>query len=141
MSADIKGTAVVWSTGGITFTAGIAGGSMVQSLNYGTESELTELKDTTGIIAAMVFHGYQKRVSMSVIPTGASIAAAVVAKETYLPSPGTAVTIADASGAGNQVDQNWIVVTATENRTVDGVVTIDLELENAEADISASASA
>lgn len=139
MSADIKGTAVVWSTGTVAITAGIAGGGMVQSVGHGVESELAELKDDTGQIKAMIFHGFSRKLSISTIPTGASISAAVAAKETYLPAPGTAVQINSASGA-TKIDRNWYVVSATENRTVDGVVTIDLELENAEADISASAS-
>jgi hypothetical protein len=143
MAADIKGTAVVWGMGGITFTAGITAASMPQSLSYQRGSELAEIKDTHGAIKTMVFHGGMKTVSISVVPSGANIAAAVTAKESYIPLPGTKVTIADASQDNppgeNQIEQNWIVVSATEGRTVDGVVTIDLELENADTDISTSA--
>lgn len=138
MSADIKGTAVAWSTGGIVFAAGITASSMVQSMRYQRGSELTEIKDTTGQIKTMVFHGGMKTISITVIPTGASIAAAVTAKESYIPAPGTQIAITDDSAT--QIQQNWIVVNATEGRTVDGAVTIDLELENSsDADISASA--
>lgn len=142
MSATIKGTAVVWSTGNITFAAGITSASMVQSMRYGRTAEATEIKDYSGQINTVVLHGGMKTVSVTVVPTGATIAAAVTAKESYLPAPGTMVTLADESGlpGNNQIVQNWIVNSATENRTVDGVVTIDLELENsADSDISTTA--
>lgn len=144
MSATIKGTAVVWGVGGVTFTAGITSTSMVQSLTFERASELAEIKDTTGEIKTMIFHGGIKKLNVTVVPTGSSIANAVTAKEAYLPAPGTLITVADASQNApegeNLIEQNWIAVSATENRTVDGVVTIDLELENYDTDISATAS-
>jgi hypothetical protein len=40
---------------------------------------------------------------------------------------GALVTIVDAGGT--LVDGNWCCMSATQNRTVDGVATIDIELE------------
>jgi hypothetical protein len=147
MAADIKGTAVYWSMGGITFTAGIVSGSnpsMPQSLRFGRSSENTKIKDNNGDLKTIVYHGPMKTLSITVIPSSTSIAGAVASAEAHMIAPGTKVTVADASTSasdtGQIVETNWILVSATQNRTVDGVVTIDLELENAtQADLSTSA--
>lgn len=142
MAADIKGTAVVWSIGGVTFTAGIVSASnpsMPQSLQFSLDAENTKIKDNGGDIKTIVLHGFMKNLSISVVPSAASIAAAVTSKEAHLLSPGTKVTIADASGT-TLIEQNWIVTKSTERRGVAEVVTIDLELENASTDLSTSAS-
>lgn len=142
MAADIKGTAVVWSIGGVTFTAGIVSAtnaSMPQSVRYQRTAENTKIKDTGGDIKTIVYHGFMKTVSITVVPSHATaIASAVTSKEAHLIAPGTKVTIADAQGS-TQIEQNWIVVSCSEQRTVDGVCTVDLELENAETDLSTSA--
>ena len=142
MAADIKGTAVVWSVGGVTFTAGIVSAtnpSLPQSLRYQRGAENTKIKDVGGEIVTIVYHGGLKTLSMTVIPSAASIAAAVTSKEAHVLAPGTKITIADASGA-TAIETNWIIMSSTENRTVDGVVTVDLELENsATTDLSTSA--
>jgi len=142
MAADIKGTAVVWSMGGVTFTAGIVSASnpsMPQSLRYARTSENTKIKDNGGDIKTIVYHGGLKTVSITVVPSSTTIAAAVTSKEAHIIAPGTKVTIADASGATG-IEANWIVVSCTENRTVDGNVTVDIELENAaQEDLSTSA--
>ena len=44
-----------------------------------------------------------------------------------LTAPGTLVTVTDLNGT--TIDDNYNVLSATENLTVDGVMTIDLELE------------
>jgi len=142
MAADIKGTAIVWSIGGVTFTAGIVSASnpsMPQSLQFSLTSENTKIKDNGGDIKTSVYHGFMKSLNMTVIPSAASIAAAVTSKEAHLLAPGTKVTVADASGT-TLIEQNWIVNKSTENRTIDGAVTVDLELENAATDLSTSAS-
>lgn len=143
MAADIKGTAVVWSMGGITFTAGIVSAtspSLPQSMKYSRNAENAKIKDVGGDIVTMILHGGTKTLSINVIPSSTSIAAAFTSKEAHVIAPGTKVTIADASGAA-AIETNWIVTSSAENRSVDGVVTVDLELENAaQADISTSAS-
>jgi hypothetical protein len=143
MAADIKGTAIVWAMGGVTFTAGIVSGtnaSMPQSLRHSRSAENTKIKDTAGDVKTIVYHGPMKSISISVVPSASSIAAAVTSKEAHIIAIGTKVTVADASGTC-AIEGNWIVSGVTENRSVDGVVTIDLELENSSADdLSTSAS-
>jgi len=133
-----RGLGVVYSIGSIVFTAGIANSSgtlsNIQSLNVSREAEMTELKKN-GKVVSQVFHGFAKRLSMTIIPCAASIAAAKASAEAHMTDAenaavsivGARLTITD--DLGSIIDDTYNVISATENRTVDGVVTIDLECE------------
>lgn len=133
MGATIKGRAVKWSVGDIAFTAGISatGGFFTQSTNVQRVSEKSDIKDNGGTIRAQVFHGFKKTLSLTVIPASTSgantVANAVTNADALLPAPGTLITITDDSGT--IIDDNYNLISAREGRTVDGVATIDLELE------------
>lgn len=130
MSATIKGTGVVWSMGGITFTAGIvtsSNGSLPQSLSFTRGSEKTEIKDNGGTIKTQVFHGFKKSLSITVVPSGSSVSASNSSMDAHMPVPGTTITVADASGT--LIDASYNLISARQNRSVDGVGTIDLEME------------
>lgn len=141
MAATIRGIGVVWSVGGVTFAgAGSAilsstDPSLPQSLRYNRSATVQKIKSTNGDIVSAIFSGFKKSISLNVIPSGTSLADALTSKEAHIVDPGTKVTLADASGT-TQIEQNWIVVSAKENRTVDGVISIDMDLVNAESDIS-----
>lgn len=130
MSATINGRAVLWSTGGITFTAGIVSASnpgMAQSSTFQRTSEKTEIKDDGGTIRTQVFHGFRKTLSITVIPYHASdLSNAADAHDAYLLAPGTKITVVD--GAGN-IAGDYNLLSSRQGRSVDGVATIDLELE------------
>lgn len=134
MAETQKGRAVMWSVGALVFTAGIvssASGSFVQSARVSRQSEKTNIKDNGGTIRTQVFHGFTKSLSMTVVPSAVSGTNTVVnaqsSGDSHLPAPGTLITITDDSGT--IIDDNYNLISATQNRTVDGVVTIDLELE------------
>ena len=130
MSAVIKGVGVVWSVGAITFTAGIVSVSnagYTQSARFSRTSEKTEIKDNGGIIKAQVFHGFKKTLSMTIVPQGSSVANARSSMDAHCLTPGTTITVVDDSGT--LIDASYNLISATQNRTVDGVATIDLELE------------
>lgn len=132
MAATIKGRAVVWSIGGITMTAGIVSASnpqFVQSARVQRGSEKAEIKDDGGIIRTQVFHGFKKTLSLSVIPcdAAASLAGAKTSADAHLPAPGTTMTVVDA--AGTIIDSSYNLISANQNRSVDGVASVDLEME------------
>lgn len=132
MSATLKGRAVVWSISGITMTAGIVTATnpdFPQSARFQRGSEKTEIKDDGGVIRTQVFHGFKKTLSLSVIPCDAavSIAGARSSMDAHMPAPGTTITIVDAGGT--LIDSSYNLISATQNRSVDGVATLDLEME------------
>lgn len=132
MAATIKGRAVLWSIGGVTFTAGIVSGtnaSFPQSLRVTRGSNKTEVIDDGGVIRTQVFHGFKKTLSISVIPCddAAVLADANSSADAHMPAPGTKITVADASGT--IIDASYNLISATQNRSVDGVASVDLELE------------
>jgi hydrogenase maturation factor HypF (carbamoyltransferase family) len=128
MSAVIKGTGIVWSVGGITYAAAIAGAKYVQSVRVGRTSEKAEVKDNGGTIKAVVFHGFKKTLALTVVPAHATTqSGAQTSMDQHQLQAGTLVAIAD--DIGTIIDANYNVISTTQNRTVDGVATIDLELE------------
>lgn len=121
---------MVWSVGAIAFTAGIISGTnsnLTQSARVARTSDKAEVKDAGGVIQAVIFHGFKKTLSLTVVPNGTTIANARSSGDAYMPSPGTTISITDDSGT--IIDDNYNCISATQNRTVDGVMTIDLELE------------
>lgn len=133
MAATIKGTAVKWSVGTIDFTAGIVttDARMTQSARVQRTSEKTNIKDIGGTVKTQVFHGAMKTLSITVVPSGRAgvntVTEAERSADAHMPAPGTLVTVTDLNGT--TIDDNYNVLSATENLTVDGVMTIDLELE------------
>jgi hypothetical protein len=132
MSATLKGRAVVWSISGVTMTAGIVtdtNPNFPQSARVQRGSEKTEIKDDGGTIRTQVFHGFKKTLSMSVIPCSAalSLSGARDSMDAHMPQPGTTITVLDAGGT--IITGNYNLVSATQNRSIDGVATLDLEME------------
>lgn len=130
MSATIKGVGIVWSVGGVTFTAGIVSAtnaSLPQSLTFTRGSEKSEIKDNGGTIRTQVFHGFKKTLSITVVPSGTSVANARSSQDAHLIAPGTTVTVVDDSGT--LIDASYNLISSRLNRSVDGVAAIDLELE------------
>lgn len=132
--ATIKGRAVCWSIGGITFTAGIvstASADFPQNYRFSRNSNKTEIKDDGDTIRTQVFSAFKKTFSITVVPCalGATntIANANTSADSHLPVPGTTITVVDAAGA--IIDGSYNTISATLNKTVDGVATVDLELE------------
>lgn len=127
MAATLKGRAVLWSIGTVSFVGGVTS-MMPQSLRFSRAAEKTEIKDDSGVIRTQVFHGKKRAVSMTVIPYDAtSTTAAQAMMETGMPAIGTTITMTDSYGT--MMDASFNLVAVTQNRTVDGVGTLDFELE------------
>lgn len=134
MAETQRGRAIVWSIGGVVFTAGIVSGTydgFIQSARVSRQSEKANVKDDGGTIRTQVFHGFTKTLSVTIVPAATSGANTEVnaqaSGDAHVPAPGTIVSVTDA--AGTIIDDNYNVISATQNRTVDGVATCDLELE------------
>lgn len=122
MGSVIKGTGVVFSTGAI-------GGILThieQSIDAARSAEKTPIKDNGGIFKAVVYHGFMKTLTLSIIPQGATVAAAQTAMDTGMYAPGTSLVITD--DAGTIVDGTYNVDSSRQRRSVDGVAVLDLEL-------------
>lgn len=134
--AAIKGKAVIWSVGAITYSAGIVVGNgalFTQSVAFSRTSDKAEVKDNQGVIKAVVFSGFKKVLSITVVPAGGgtnTIASAQATGDVTTLQAGTLITVADDSGT--LIDASYNLISARQNRTVDGVTTIDLELEGSD---------
>ena len=136
MAAVIKGTGVVWSVGEITFAAGgvitaTAGTDhLTQSATFERTSEVARIKDTGGTVKTVVFSGNMKTLRITVVPAGSSITNAIASGREFMPALGGLVKVTDSNGSLASTETNYYVLNATQNRTVDGTMTIDLVLEN-----------
>ena len=135
MAATLRGLAVVWGAQGITFTAGIVSstnGAATQSLKVARGSDKAEIKNDQGEVVGQVFFNGKKTLSITVIPSHASsITSAQSSADAYLIAPGTKMTVVDAQGA--IVDGDYNLLSATGNRTNEGAMTVDLEMEKYDA--------
>lgn len=131
--AAIKGRAVIWSVGAITYSAGIVAGAgdfLTQTVAVTRTSEKAEVKDNQGVIRSQIFSGFKKTLSITVVPAGGgtnTIAQARSSGDVAMLQAGTLITVADDSGT--IIDASYNLISARQNRTVDGAATIDLELE------------
>ena len=140
MAATIKGLGVVFGVGSQTYTGGIVSDattaqSTPQSIRLSRTADEVKVKTIDGQVIGAIFSGFMKTVSLTVIPSAATVAGAGNAAADFAPAPGTSVTIVDSLLDGTTaagISDNWLVMSATTNRTVDGVATIDLELEASE---------
>jgi hypothetical protein len=135
MAATIKGTAVFWSTAGVTFTAGIVSAtnaSMVQSVTVERTSDVARIKSTDGTVRTVVFSGGMRNLRVTVVPSGSSLANAKTSADAHVPAAGTKITVADDSGTGTVVETDYNCISSSQNRTVDGVLTVDLVLEGSD---------
>ena len=145
--ATVKGLGVVFGVAGLTFTGFHATepSGKYQSVSLTRDSNETLLMDESDDPAAAVYSGIKKTLSLSVVPTGASISAAQDNLTKFVPSPGTVVTVADSGGTGTVYESTnsgkYLVRSARVGRTNTGLASIDLELFTTEAnDITASVS-
>jgi len=135
MSAVIKGLGVMWSVQDVTFTAGIVSGSndqLFQSLRFSRSADKTNLKTFEGTVVGQVFSGFKRSLSLTVIPVSAvSQAGAITSANAHQLKPGTTIKVVDASsdsiGGASGVEYN--LISSRQSRTVDGVATIEMELQ------------
>lgn len=135
MAATLKGLAVVYGVAGVTMTAGIVSatnGAQTQSLRLVRNSDKVEIKNDAGEVVGQVFVNGKKTLSLTVVPSHASaISSAQGSMDAYNIAAGTKITVVDA--AGTVVDGDYNLISSTQNRTNDGVATLDLEMEKYDA--------
>lgn len=143
MAHSQRGLAIVWGAQGVTFTAGIVSGTngaKTQSLRVVRSSDKAEVMNDQGEVVGQVYFNGKKTLSISVIPSHASaISSAQSSLDAHLIAPGTKVTVAD--DQGTTVDGDYNLISATANRTNNGVAVVDVELEKYDAnDVTTSVS-
>jgi hypothetical protein len=135
MAALIKGMAIVWGIGGVTFTAGIVSATnaaQVQSVDLERSADKVEVKDANGECVSQVFLNKAKKVRITVVPSHASVTAtAITSLDAWTPSVGTTLTLADASGA--IFDGSYNCTSVKQRRANNEAVMADIEMELYEA--------
>lgn len=94
--ATVRGTAVVWGSNNVTMTGAVISAthsSLRQSIDVTRDSSKVDVQDYQGDTKACVFHDFKKRVTINVIPTGTTLAAAASSLDAYMPKAGEAITL------------------------------------------------
>jgi hypothetical protein len=127
MAAEIvKGTGVVWSTAGLSMSAtGLYAAGKIQSISYELNGDVVEVKDDNAAVAAVVLANDIENLTVEVVPTGSTIAAAVA--NFILPARGADVTITDTVD-GEINSAVFMFIDGSKNRTVDGVGTLTMNI-------------
>lgn len=140
--ADIKGKAIIWACAGHAFTAGIVpSGTEVPAIQRARFQQEIEgkalIKSSAGLVVSSVIPDIHKTGSFTVIPTADTLAAVRTLMDKFYITPGTKITITDTDG---NTEGSYILVSCGQERSVEGAVVADIELENWSTDISTSAS-
>lgn len=132
-----KGTfGVVWAlVTGVSATG--LGTCQVQSADFGVESDLKEIKGADGDTKCIIFSDSKESLTIEVVPSGATIAAAKTAS--ILPVPGADVAITDAddsevvgsAGASNR----WHFISGSKRKTIEGEVRLTMTLRRYATDL------
>ena len=132
MASVQKGKAVVWSVGSNTITGGILSAtttSLPQSLSVSRTGDSKRVMDNDGTIRAVIYHSFMKRGSMSVVPDASATTSVGTALDGWLPTIGSGITVVDGTYGSTVLGDSYNITSATHNRTVDGVGTVDVEFE------------
>src|SRR6185369_852223 len=96
-----KGLGVVFGVDNMTFTGAIVSattGMLLQSLDQMRDTEVAYAKDYIGNTRTAVFFDPKRKLSISVIPSGTTLALALASLDAWVPAGGVTATIA-ADGA------------------------------------------
>lgn len=121
--------ATVWGLGDLDATGTGIGTFEPQSGSFGKEADSKSLMDANGDTFIKVFKNQKKTLSLTVIPTGATLALAKSAN--ILPSPGTIVTVTSTDDAEIDSDHGgrYILESASKSLSNNNEVTLTFELE------------
>jgi hypothetical protein len=139
-AAVIKGKGCIWSIGTITFTGSVLAAPsthdfLPQKFDFSRTSQKTEVKGLDGGTQLQVFSDFKRGISITVVPSGSTIAATRTSADAWLPKPGDTITITDTESAIVDAASNankYNVLSSKQGRTVDGVATADLEIEQSD---------
>lgn len=132
MAETLKGLGVRWGVNGITYSGFAAGATgKTQSITLNRTSEKAEIKNESGECVGQIFYNEKKTLSLSVVPSAATIADARTAADSFVPAPGTTITVTDGQGATIDGTHSgaYNLTSATLRLTNEGATIIDMEME------------
>ena len=142
MAVTLKGLGAVWGVGDVSFTGLITSAeAKYQSLDFARVAQKAKLQNEVGDTAGEAYYDQEHTLTVTVIPTGATVAAARTNLSACLPAPGTLVTFVDPEStiADGTHTGKYIVDSARNGRTNTGYATIILDVHQAVAnDVSAT---
>ena len=99
--ATANGKYVVWGVAGITATGfastepiGADHGD-IQSVSVSNQSDVTEIKNGSGDVAALVFSNHNRECSIEVVPSSTTLDLVQADIEALIPAPGTIITLVE----------------------------------------------
>lgn len=147
MSETLKGKGIVWGIGGTLTMAKLPSGTiidssdMAQSEDFAWQSEKEEIRSGTGEPGAIAYYNPTKTVTVTVIPSAASIADAKTSMDEMLLLAGTGAAITDPASSIVGAPANYIVEQTRLRRTNTGAALIEMDLIKYGTDLSTTISA
>jgi hypothetical protein len=153
MAVTLKGVGAVWAVGSLQFTGLVVTPittteAKYQSFDFERNASNAKLTNEVGDTVGEAYYDKTHSVRVTIIPSGASVAAARTNMVALLPEPGTAVTLVDPEAAAStgtyygtdgRYSGAYIVDRARNSRSSTGFATIELEMhQNTENDCSAT---
>jgi len=120
---------VFWSLSTTVSGTGVGTG-IVQSVDFGEESDEKAIKGADGATKALIFSDPRQTCTMEIIPSGATEALARTAS--VLPAVGASITVTDSQDS-EIASTNWIFISGSKRRSVDSESVLTFNLRKYEA--------
>jgi len=117
----------VWGADTITMSGAVVTSSIKTSVDYSKDGDSKKIKDEDGDTGILVFSDETDKLSLEVIPTGASRAAAATCN--IVPTRGSPITFTGATKLSQLTGSAWFVLTGSSKLANDGEARVSLTLE------------
>lgn len=132
MAETINGiVGVVWGIGVTGLTGSGISTFVPQSLQFSAEADEAEIRNGKGQVVTDIFYNQRHTITIEVIPTGATIAAARTSN--VLPAPGAIITVVESSAEDAELtgtnSAKYIFVRGSKSKSNTGATSISMELK------------
>jgi len=123
---------VFWSLSTTVSGTGVGTG-IVQSVDFGEESDEKAIKGADGATKALIFSDARQTLTVEIIPSGATEALARAAS--VLPAVGATVTVTDSQDS-EIAATTWIFISGSKRRSVDSESVLTFNLRKYASDLA-----
>jgi hypothetical protein len=127
-----KGIGVVWGVGNLTCTGVIdSTHGRLQNFDFERSSDRIVIKDENGEMAGQIFNDLRKKLTVTIIPSGSTIANAATNASALQPVPGTTFAILNSTESIMAGTYSLISAKRAASNEKENAITCELEMSEA----------
>jgi len=124
----IRGTGIIFGHSGHTFSGGVVStGMQFGAMDFTRDCKVLDIPNSQAETIGKVFWDFKKTLRCTMVPSGTSRSAAVAAMAAGVVKAGVSVTVVSTDGV---IAGTYNLLSAKMSRPPDGLVALDVEMEN-----------